>query len=64
MVDTKTTLTPFDGKPTSDFMIRELRIIAALKFKGLLHCADKSYLVSGSPPTRPSNELESEKHLS
>ena len=61
MADSKTTLTPFDGKPTSDFMIWELRIIAALKCKGLLHCVDKTYSVSGNPPTRPPNELESEK---
>jgi hypothetical protein len=61
MADAKTTLVPFDGKPTSDFMIWELRIIAALKCKGPLHCVDKTYSVSGSPPTRPPNELESEK---
>jgi hypothetical protein len=64
MADAKTTLTPFDGNPTSDFRIWELRIIAALKFKGIRHCVDKTYSVSGSPPTKPPNELESEKHLS
>jgi gag-polypeptide of LTR copia-type len=61
MDDAKTTLTPFDGKPTSDFMIWYMRIIATLKCKGLLHCVEKTYSVSGSPPTRPSSELESEK---
>jgi hypothetical protein len=61
MADAKTTLNPFDGKHTSDFMIWELRIIAALKCKGLLHCVEKTYSVSGIPPNRPPNELESEK---
>jgi hypothetical protein len=61
MSDAKTTMTPFDGKPTSDFMIWELRIIAALKCKGLLHRVDKTYSGSGSLPTKPPNEIESEK---
>jgi hypothetical protein len=61
MADAKRTLTPFDGIPTSDLMIWELRIIASLKCKGLLLCVYKTYSVSDSPPTRPPNELESEK---
>jgi hypothetical protein len=55
MADAKATMTTFDGKPISDFMIWDLRIIAALKCKGLLHRVDKTYSVSGSQPTNPPN---------
>ena len=38
-----TALTRFDGKPSSDFGIWELRLIAALKSRGLAHCVDKHH---------------------
>lgn len=62
MADSKftlSTLTRFDGKPSSDFSIWELRLIAALKARGLVHCVDKIRMATSSTSSTDSTSIYS-----